>query len=268
MVIPIVTGLVAAGCGVLDDKPKSVGEFCGEYAKIECEQTAVSCSRSRAECEPIRKATCQSFVAPLMDPSRVFRSENAEDCLEQLKKTYSKSLITAADLTALTDRCRRVVEGPGLANATCTVDIDCRSPLICDKKRCGPLRVVAAGANCANPGEVCPPNEYCRAADGLAVCSARPDKGAACNVELPCKPNLRCSDTCVDKLPANSPCGTDDDCQTGYCNPYPPASAGRTCLPGLSFAPFAPTCDAYFGPSTTPGPDGGTGAPTRAVPAN
>ena len=67
----------------------------------------------------------------------------------------------------------------------------------------------------------------------------------------------------MDKLPANAPCGTDDDCPTDYCNPYPPAGVGRTCLPGLSFAPFAPTCDAYFGPSTTAGPDGGSGAPTR-----
>ena len=127
--------------------------------------------------------------------------------------------------------------------------------------------MVGAGANCANPGEICQPTEYCRTADGLSVCSARPDKGAACNGDLPCKPNLRCSETCVDKLAANAPCSADDDCLTGYCNPFPPSGAGRTCLPGLSFAPFAPTCDAYFGPSSTPAPDAGTTAgPTRAVP--
>jgi hypothetical protein len=262
-VVPL---LGLAGCGVLDDKPKSVGDFCGEYAKIECEPTAVTCSRTRTECEPLRRAACQAFVAPLEGPSRVFRRDNAEACLDQLKDTYKKSLITATDLQALTAKCGRVVEGAGIANATCAVDQDCRSPLVCDKKRCGPLRVVGAGANCANPGEVCPPNEYCRPDNGLMICSARPDKGAACSVELPCKPNLRCGGTCVDKLGANAACTGDDDCLSGYCNPYPPSNGGRTCLPGLSFAPFAPSCDAYFGPSSTGGaPDAGS-AVVRGVP--
>jgi hypothetical protein len=256
-----------AGCGALDDKPKSIGDFCGEYAKIECEPTAATCSRTRAECEPIRKAACQSFVAPLQDASRVFRSDNADACLEQLKNTYKKSLITAADLAALTDKCSRVVEGPGVMNASCAVDQDCRSPLVCDKKRCGPLRVVSPGGNCANPGEVCPASEYCHPAEGLMICSARPGKDAACGAELPCNPTLRCSGTtCVEKVAANGACAADADCQSGYCNPYPPSGVGRTCLPGLSFAPFAPSCDAYFGPSsTTPMADAGT-AVVRGTP--
>ena len=257
------------GCGVLDDKPKSIGDFCSEYAKIECEPTAVMCSRTRAECEPIRRAACQAFVAPLQDPSRSYRSDNADACLSQLKETYKKSLIAATDLRALDDKCSRVVEGAGQANASCGVDQDCRSPLICDKKRCGPQRVVSPGGNCANPGEICPAAEYCHPSDGLMICSARPDKDAACSADLPCKPNLRCSGTCVDKLAANAPCATDDDCQTGYCNPYPPTGGGRTCLPGLSFAPFAPSCDAYFGPATTTTPDAAApdaSAASRAVP--
>ncbi len=257
--------LAVAGCGVLDDKPHSVGDFCGEYAKIECESTAVTCSRTRAECEPIRRAACQAFVAPLEDPSRLFRSNNADDCLEQLRVTYKKSLITAADLQALTAKCGRVVEGAAVANTTCAVDQDCRSPLICDKKRCGPLTVVGAGRNCANPGEVCQPNEYCRPSDSLMICTARPDKGASCSLDVPCKPNLRCSGTCVEKMPVNAACVEDDDCVSGYCNPYPPPGGGRTCLAGLSFAPFAPTCEAYFGPSTTAVPDGGSGV-VRGVP--
>jgi hypothetical protein len=249
-------GLTSA-CGVLDDKPKSVGDFCLEYAKRECGPTAAICSRNAADCEPIRRAACQAFVAPFQDGAgRVFRSDNAEDCLEQLGETYKKSLITATDLGALRSKCARVVEGSGAANSTCTADQDCRSPLVCDKGRCGPLRVVAAGANCANPGEVCSSAEYCRAADGLSVCSARADKNAACSASLPCKPAFRCAGTCLDKVAANAPCTIDDECTTGYCNPYAPTSVGNTCLPGLSFSPFSPSCEAYFGPTPAPA-DGG-----------
>jgi hypothetical protein len=248
-------GLVPA-CGVLDDKPKSVGDFCVEYAKRECGPTAAICSRNAAECEPIRRAACMSFVAPFQDGAgRVFRSDNAEDCLERVEETYKKSLITAADFSALRGTCSRVVEGAGAANATCGADQDCRSPLVCDKGRCGPQRVVAAGANCANPGEVCQPTEYCKVADGLSVCAARGDKNAACSLALPCKPSFRCNATCVDRAAANAPCTVDDECATGYCNQYPPATVGKTCLPGLSFSPFSPSCEAYFGPSPTP--DGG-----------
>ena len=267
LVIPI--GAVLAflgqgGCEALDDRPKTVGDFCGEYARRECEPTAVTCSRNRAECEPRRREVCEAFVAPLASASRVFRRENAEACLAQVTETYKKNVITATDLDALADKCDRVVEGPGMSNATCDADQDCRSPLVCDKNRCGPLRMVAAGGNCANPGEVCPTTEYCRSDSGLAVCTGRPDKGAACSDSLPCRPTLRCDGTCQDKLAANSPCQKDDDCTTDYCNPHPPASAGPTCLPGLIFAPFAPTCDAYFGPSSSSGPDGG--AVRRIVP--
>jgi hypothetical protein len=246
-----------AGCGVLDDKPKSVGDFCVEYAKRECEPTAVTCSRMPAECEPIRRAACQAFVAPLMNaPGRLYRPDNGEACLEQLEATYKKTVITAGDLAALKDKCVRVVEGSVAANGTCTVDQDCQSPLVCDRTRCGPVRVVAAGANCANPGERCQPAEYCKAADGLSVCSASADKNAACSAMVPCKPAFRCNTTCVDKAAVNAACTTDDDCTTGYCNPYAPSGVGRTCLPGLIFAPFAPSCEGYFGPSSPPA-DGG-----------
>jgi hypothetical protein len=246
----LLLGLSTSG-GLDDGKPKTGVDFCGEFAKRECEPTAAVCSRETKECEPIRRATCQASVAPLEDATRRFRPDNAEECLEQLEEVYKKNLITAADLDALYGKCLRVVEGSGVANARCSIDQDCRSPLVCDKSLCGPPRVVAAGANCANPGETCQPSEFCKPADGIAVCSARADKGTACSAALPCKPNLRCDgSTCVDKLAANAACAGDDDCLSGYCNPYPPTGVGRTCLPGLSFAPFAPSCEAYFGPST------------------
>jgi hypothetical protein len=252
----VVMAVVQPACEVLDDKPRTVGDFCGEYAQRECEPTAALCSRDRAECEPIRRAECEKFVAPLMTPGRTFRRENAEACLEQLTATYKKNPITAPDLDALGDKCSRVVEGAGAPNAACSVDQDCRSPLICDKFKCGPLRVVAAGANCANPGEVCQPNEFCRPADGIAVCTPRADRTMSCHAALPCRPNLRCGDAvCVEKLGTGAGCGTDADCASGYCNRYPPAGTGPTCLAGLGFAPFAPTCEAYFGASSPP--DGG-----------
>ncbi len=249
--------VIVAGCGVLDGKPKNIGAFCAEYAKLECAPTAAICSRMQAECEPIRKEACEDFVTPLMNGAgRLYRADNAEDCLEQVELTYKKTLITPADLGAMRDKCERVVEGSGAANGTCTVDQDCRTPLVCDRGRCGPVRVVAAGGNCANPGERCQPTEFCRAEGGLSVCGARADKGAACSATAPCKPTLRCATTCVDKAAIAAACSNDEECLSGYCNPYPPAAGGRTCLNGLSFSPFSPSCEAFFGPSPTPA-DGG-----------
>ena len=52
---------------------------------------------------------------------------------------------------------------------------------------------------------------------------------------------------CIPKLALDIECAGDDDCLSGYCDPYPPAGRARTCATGLNFARFSPSCDGYFG---------------------
>jgi len=245
--------LLAAGCG-LGSKAMNESDFCEAYAKRECEMVVMICQKpDPAPCEQIRQAACRQFVAQAKGVDRAFRSDNVDACLQQVSKTYTKTLIKAEDLASLRATCARVFAGHAKANDACTQDVDCEASLICDRKRCGPPRMIASGGNCGNPGETCISGEYCRPADGISVCTKSKDKGAVCSAAEPCLPALRCDGTCVERVPNDGLCQADGDCQSAYCDPYPLANMARTCALGLSFARFSPSCDAYFGTSSTTG---------------
>jgi hypothetical protein len=241
----------AAGCNTIDPG-EAEGGFCEELAARECEALAGACSREPADCKRIRVQECSARVELARGMGRTFRRDNVGPCLDQTRATYSKALITAEDLRLLTDKCARVYEGTSEANGVCTSDPDCKSPLVCDRNRCGMPRSVTDNANCGNPGERCPTTQYCRAADGFSVCTARLVVGATCSNQSECAATLRCrGGSCIDKLALNAPCDRDDDCVSDYCDPYPPAGMMKTCASGLNFARFSPSCEAYFG---KPGP--------------
>jgi hypothetical protein len=200
---------------------------------------------SPTTCEPVRVEACRDFVIQAKG-DRTFRPENVEGCLKQVDETFKKALIKAEDMVALRAKCSRVYEGRAKANEVCAIDQDCQSPLICDKGHCGPLRTVSAGANCANPGEICQSTEYCRPTSGLLVCTKRPGKDAACSEAEPCGPGLRCQNVCIEKLANGTACSRDEECAEGFCHPFPPPGTPNICAGGLSFAQFTPVCDAYF----------------------
>ena len=237
----------AMGCE--KEGPETQQDFCTQYAQRECGAVAVTCARDVATCQPRRVTGCTQFISTLSATTREYRPKNAMACLDQVDATYKKALITAADFAALNAACARVIEGAAAANQACAANQDCASPLVCDKGFCGTQRQVAAGGNCANPGDTCIPDELCQAAGGVSVCMPKRDRDAGCSTAQPCKTAFRCQGTCMDKVAVGAACAADDDCQSGYCNLYPPAGVARTCLPGLSFSPFSPSCEAYFGAS-------------------
>jgi hypothetical protein len=246
--------IAVAGCNS-SEPGDTEGSFCDQVAQRECEALAGACSREAADCQAIRVQKCAAVVQEAKDMGRTFRPDNVGPCLDQTRTTYSKALITAEDLRALAARCARVYEGTSEANGVCTSDPDCRSPLVCDRLRCGPRRMVTEGANCANPGETCPSTQYCRKADAFWVCTTRLTSGAVCGIQgdqIECADAFRCrGGSCVDKLALDAACVADDDCRSGYCDKYPPAGMTRTCATGLNFARFSPSCEGYFG---KPGP--------------
>jgi hypothetical protein len=250
-IVSLLIGVGAVSCGALGGGPQNEGEFCVEYAKAECEKLPPICGfPAPTDCQAARKQACSSFVALVKGGGqRAFRPDNVDECIDKVKTTYAKPLITSDDLNALDKVCARIFAGHAKANEACSIDQDCDGQLICDKTRCGPLRIVAAGANCGNPGEVCSKGEFCRPDVGFSVCAKQQDKGMTCNVSQPCMPQYRCAEggSCVDGMPLMAPCSTDGDCASGYCDPYPLTGMPRTCAPGLSFAFNTPSCQVYFG---------------------
>jgi len=148
--------------------------------------------------------------------------------------------------------CERVFQGMSQPNQPCQIDYDCIDSLICDKGLCGTPKMVSSGNGCANIGEFCPPAEFCSNMNSakVYVCTKAQAKGQACGPGQPCDPTYRCMGTCVDKLGVGAPCNADDECSTGYCNPYVRTGEVRVCLGGLGFAFGSASCDAYMGTTT------------------
>jgi hypothetical protein len=230
-------------------------QFCQEYAKRECAKVANYCSFAASSCEPSRLDNCKSMAAHSKTGARQFNADNADRCLKQVDTAYATLPIDATKLAALDAACGRVFSAGAKANEACTVDFDCDGDLICDKAHCGSRKIVAAGAGCANVGEVCPTGQYCSNASGLFNCTPKQAQGATCSDTQPCTEKLRCTGTCAARLAIGMLCNSDDECESLYCNPYAAAGA-RKCGAGLSFSDGSPSCLAFMG-SAIPAPDAG-----------
>lgn len=244
--------LLVGACTKADgDMPMTEAEFCQEYAKRECAAVAPLCGYAPASCEPTRVVDCRTraglWKTGVGGSTRPFLPGNAPACLDKINTTYATLPITGAALRTLQDTCARVFQGTAKVTETCAVDADCENALICDKakSRCGEKKQVTAGAGCANIGELCPVDEYCKPVSGTFLCSKRAVKGAACSAAEPCVPSQRCMGTCVDLMAVGMPCALDDECTSNYCNPYT-----KACGVGLNFADGSDSCDAYRGSAT------------------
>src|SRR4051812_34920727 len=221
-------------------------KFCAEYADIECAKVATFCSFSAASCEPIRVNACREFAQRSKSGGRQFNPAKTDACLGELRHAYGLLPISATSLGQVDATCSRVFEGRAQMGETCAVAFDCHEGLICDKGRCGVEHTVAGGAGCANIGERCPKGEYCTNATGIYVCTRRLDPGATCSEAAPCIETYRCRSMCLPRLEVGTKCTSDDDCESGYCNPYVLPGTTRTCGPGLTFSNQAPSCLAYM----------------------
>jgi hypothetical protein len=255
-----ITILLCTGCTFGGDSITEE-QFCKEYAHRECEKVAGFCSFPAASCEPSREAACREWAGRSKSGTRQFTAANVNRCLDQVSSTFSSSTVTPTQLAALDDACGRVFQGIARARETCSVNFDCVGKLVCDKGLCGTPTTVSSGGGCANIGESCPKGEYCSMATGLFFCTPKQKVGMPCSTAQPCTEGLRCRDgTCDVQLAAGENCLRDDDCQTGYCNPYVLPATPQKCTPGLGFAYQSPSCIAYMtsGPSRGQMVDSGT----------
>lgn len=257
-------GTLLAGALVLSACPKpnaasTESEFCQERAEAECEKLQSACALSTLDvCVNTRRVACTQWAANLKVGAHAFRAAKTGDCLDEIRATLGPA-VPAARVAQVEAVCARVFEGTGVVNAPCTQDFDCVSPLTCDpgKALCSTRREVAAGAGCANPGEICQPGQFCASTPTpqgttLLVCTPRATLGTACSDVRPCVEALRClpNATCEPRMGLGSACTDDGSCTTNFCDDY----AG-VCTDGLSFAPGSPSCVGFTGQTAANAPD-------------
>ena len=236
------------GCGS-QPGPLTQTDFCNKYAQDVCAGVVPACLVTTATCTAGQLNACTT--AARSNAGRDFIPANAEDCLNKVSSTYGKLkqgsvALNAADIQAMDQACSDVYRGTVLANGPCTADADCLDGLICDvaKGYCGTSKLVAQGAGCANIGETCPAGFFCSAITGVWLCLSKAGLGGACDAANPCQENLRCkAGTCVVQLDIGEVCTLDQDCSTGFCEPY----AGL-CAQDLRFANHTAACVAMGGP--------------------
>ena len=247
--------LMSTGCSRDEDKPLTEQQFCLEYARRECAMVTTWCAFPSADaCHAARASACQQRSAQLKSGTRPFRPENTRACLDKVSAVYASQPITADGLRSVETICARVFSGNVAARAACTIDYECEKDLVCDKGFCGTRKMVAAGEGCSNVGEVCPASQTCKPAPmgGFSFCQKRQEAGMACSASEPCLETLRCSGTCIERLPLAAACSQHEDCAltAAICDPY-----AKICVPTLNFAINSDSCRAFM--NTGPAADGG-----------
>jgi hypothetical protein len=253
-----------AGCGGGggSSAPKSETDFCVAKAEHECEALAPKCSFAEATCVTARTAACTNVLAPSQRSTvRAFNEDNIADCTRAIDSTLVKDAISPADWQKLTDVCNRVWSANRPKGGECTSSYDCEENLFCDKGFCASEVVKKAPDFCTTAGEVCAKGEYCEQKSATQFgCLVRAGTGLACGVQPDgkkpvCVESLRCVEAkCVEKLAVQMPCASNDDCQSGLCEPF-----ALKCRAEIRFASDTPACSAYEG-KLTPAPSGDASA--------
>lgn len=249
----VLASLSALGCGN-EDKPLTPAEFTDRYVQSVCTAVSEACLMTSSACVSEQLSERAQTDQAAVTAGRAFMPADAQTCLDKVATVYGKLdhgtvALAPADLRALAQACAPVYRGNKLAGQTCAVDEDCIAGLLCDhgktadSGRCGSRAPVAQGEGCANIGEVCPVGFYCGVAAELRKCLPKVGLGGACDAQTPCLESYRCADgTCIAQLGVGEVCSTDQDCATGFCEPY----AGK-CAADVRFANGSAACVAMGG---------------------
>jgi hypothetical protein len=237
---------VLAGCGD-EPSPLTTSQFFQKRAEITCTALESACLLPVAACTAGRVAEYTAEQQNALAYFRSFIPKNAEACLAKVEEVFGKIkqgtvALPAADYNAMQAICANVYRGSSIANGPCQIDADCYGDLICDKGYCGTAKVVAPGAGCANIGEICPQGTYCSNATGVWFCSEKAGLQVSC-ATTPCLETLRCAGgVCVARLGMVEACTGNDDCTTGFCEPY-----ALKCAEDIRFANGTAACLAMGG---------------------
>jgi hypothetical protein len=218
----VVLSMVAlAGCGSQPGQLTQL-EFCNQYAQAVCAAVEPACLMTEASCTAGRLAECSRQAQD--NVGRAFIPANAEAYLNKVNAAYGSKggafSIGKLEWQAMNQARDNVYRGTISANGVCAVNADCLDGLICDKQYCGKEKIVAQGAGCANIGETCSPGSYCSSATGVWMCVSKIVFGGSCGAS-PCLEDLHCAGgVCAAQLGFGELCTVDQDCDSGFCEPY------------------------------------------------
>jgi hypothetical protein len=245
--------LLAMGCGNDDSSPITPAEFDNRYAQEICAQVSPACLTPETSCVAYQLGVRAQKDQQAVGLGRSFLPANAEACLGTVSSVYGQlhqrpGALSAGDLHILEQSCNQVYRGAKLANQECSFDEDCISGLICDlgkagvSGRCGTQTMVLEGAGCANIGEICPVGFFCGNAAGVFTCQPKLGLAASCDL-VPCLEDLRCAGgICVTQFALGQACTLDQECSTGFCEPY-----ALVCADYVGFAIHSAACQKMGG---------------------
>jgi hypothetical protein len=236
--------LVACGS---DPSPLTPNQYFQQRAAATCAALETACFVPLPTCTAARVAEYTAEYQSSLSYFRDFIPSNAEACVAKVKEAYGKIkegmvALPAAEYNAMQAICANVYRGSSMANGPCQLDLDCYGDLVCDKGYCGTPKLVAPGAGCANIGETCPQGTFCSNASGIWMCTAKVGAQGACAAS-PCLETLRCAGgICMARLGLAESCASNDDCTSGFCEPF----AGK-CAEDIRFANGTAACIAMGG---------------------
>lgn len=224
---------LAAACGGDDEaapaKYPNADSFCAALASTECDAVAAVCTVSSDACTNARKSSCSSATSAATAQGRTYHSANAQTCIDKTKALYADRVLDPAKEETYRDACARVFTGAKKKSEACSNEFDCEGSLVCDKGFCAEKVSKALKEGCNNPGDICNKGLFCQDQGGTKFCAAKGALNGTCRIpELPCAEDLRCNGTsCVALQPAGSPCDTNDECVTKFCNPEKKCQAAQ-----------------------------------------
>jgi hypothetical protein len=236
--------MLALGCGT-ENKTLTQNDFVNQYAADVCAGVVPACLVTADTCSAIQVADRGQQAQTAAQNNWTFMPDAAQVCLSKASSLFGtvkqSMVLKPADYQAFVQACDQVYRGARKANEECKVDADCIGGLICDKDKgyCGTKSVVAQGGGCANIGETCPTGSYCGAlGGGIRSCVARIGLGGTCNEITPCLETLRCqTGICGTQLGTAEACLVDQDCSSGFCEPF-----AHQCADDIRFAPRSYAC--------------------------
>jgi hypothetical protein len=235
-------------------------EFCAAWASAACNATVVQeCAATDAQaCKTAQAAFCEQLL-----PGSGYNSENAKQCIEQVKSDYKDGKLTRSDYETVRDLgapCDTLIQGPGQAGDSCNDRNDCDTlqGLDCvfaaaspgdagaeagpsSSGTCEVPNIVNPGEDCSGPGDECASGYYCGGGNP-PHCIASGKVGAACSDTLPCGSGLNCqTGRCISKSGQNGPCASNADCQDDLLCATAGGNTG-VCIAEDTLGPTDPVC--------------------------
>jgi hypothetical protein len=238
--------LALAACSGKDEpKYPTTASYCAARAEAECsKEVLLACAiPDQARCITKRQDACFAAYPNGMP----YNPNGAEPCVTAVAAAFADAKISSLESRTMREACVALFDGPGVTDATCREDIDCKvsASLRCVLRggsligTCQVPQVVTGGGVCSALSQSCVAGYHCGPTDH---CDVNSQVGEACRDVFPCVEIAYCNTgKCEKKLEDGTPCSSDQQCLSAMCLRGIGASQGL-CASQMTLAPNEPFC--------------------------